>query len=235
MSFVIGKAVDWIIFGVGLILSLSFTYHTYSHLPIKDYRPYAIGKSIPDQMVIPQGQHGDIFETTFVYKNIETGEVKSFDQENYPWNDSNWEWVSTDNKLIERGYEPRVHDFVITDDNGYELQDDILAEEETVFLIVFSDVKHANSKSMPRVNSFAQAAEADGKYVYALTASLYDDVDQFRHENQVPITFYSADDTMLKTVIRSNPGIIMLKKGVVTGKWHFNDLPEYSELKNVFK
>ena len=235
MSFVVGKAVDWIIFGVGLILSLTFTYYTYSHLPIKDYRPYAIGKSIPDQMVIPPGMHGDIFETTFVYKNIETGEEKTFDQQNYPWDDSNWEWVSTDNQLVEKGYEPPVHDFVITDDDGYELQDDILAEEEYLFLIIFSDVNYANSKTMARVNSFAEAAEADGKFVYALTASLYDDVDQFRHENQVPITFYSADETMLKTVIRSNPGIVMLKKGDVIGKWHFNDLPDYSQLKKELK
>ena len=100
-----------------------------------------------------------------------------------------------------------------------------------MFLIIFSDVNYANTKTMSRVNSFAEAAEADGKYVYALTASLFDDVDQFRHENQVPITFYSADDTMLKTVIRSNPGIVMLKKGDVVGKWHFNDLPNYSQLK----
>lgn len=235
MSFVIGKAVDWIIFGIGIILSLTFTYYTYSHLPIKDYRPYAIGKSIPDQMVIPEGKHGDIFETTFVYKNMDTGEEKTFDQQNYPWNDSIWEWVSTDNKLVEKGYEPPVHDFVITDDDGYELQDDILVEEDYVFLIIFSDVKHANTNTMPKVTSFAEAAESDGKYVYALSASLDDDVNQFRHENQVPITFYSSDETMLKTVIRSNPGIVMLKKGIVIDKWHFNDLPDYSELKKELK
>ena len=71
--------------------------------------------------------------------------------------------------------------------------------------------------------------------MYALSASLDDDVNQFRHENQVPITFYSSDETMLKTVIRSNPGIVMLKKGIVIDKWHFNDLPDYSELKKELK
>jgi len=231
MSFVIGKAVDWIILGLGFILSMYFTYHTYNHLPIKDYRPYAIGKSIPDQMVIPPSEHADIFETTFVYKNKNTAEEKTFTQKNYPWNDPDWEWVSTNNELIEKGYEPPVHDFIITDVDGYELQDDILAEEDDVFLILFYDVTQANTNALPKVNAFAQAAEADGKYVYGLTSSLYDDLEAFRHDNQVPITFYSADETMLKTVVRANPGIVMLEKGVVVGKWHFNDLPEYAQLK----
>jgi uncharacterized membrane protein YphA (DoxX/SURF4 family) len=231
MSFVIGKAVDWIVLGFGFFLSLYFTDYTYNHLPIRDYRPYAIGKSIPDQMVIPPGEHADIFETTFVYRNISTGEEKNFTQQNYPWDDSNWEWVNTDNELIEKGYEPPVHDFVITDVDGYELQDDILVEENIVFLILFYDVTHSDTQYLQKVNAFAQAAEADGKYVYGLTASLYDELEEFRHDNQLAITFYSADETMLKTVIRSNPGIVMLKKGVVINKWHFNDLPEYSQLK----
>ncbi len=226
-----GRSSEWIIFGVAIVLSLSFSYHTYSHLPIKDYRPYAIGKSITDQMTIPEGMQGDIYETVFVYKNTDTGEEMTFDQSNYPWQDSTWVWVSTDNNLISKGYEPPVHDFVISDSDGYELQEDILAEEEAVILVILYDMQKSNVAAMEKINAFVKDADENGTYVYGLTASLYDEVEAFKHGNQVPVTFYSADETMLKTVIRSNPGIVIIKKGVVIGKWHYNDLPLFNELK----
>ena len=222
---------SWIILGLAMVLPLSFSYYTYSHLPIKDYRPYAIGKNIPDQMVVPEGVQENVYETNFVYRNTETGEEKSFNQTNYPWQDSTWQWLSTENVLIQKGYEPPIHDFVITDADGYELQEDILAEEGYVLLVVFYDIEKTNPSAMKKVNAFVNAAESDGIYVYGLTASNYDDVEDFKMENQVPITFYSADETMLKTTVRSNPGLILLKKGDVVGKWHYNDLPEYDELK----
>lgn len=225
-----GEATSWIILGIAFMLSLFFSYYTYSHLPIKDYRPYAIGKNITEQMTIPEGMHPDVYESSFVYKNTDTGEEKTFDQSNYPWKDSTWVWVSTDNILVSKGYEPPVHDFVITDADGYELQDDILAEKEAVILVIFYDIALASTKAMEKVNSFVNDAEEDGVYVYGLTASLYDEVEDFKLENQVPITFYGADETMLKTVVRSNPGILILKEGDVIAKWHYNDLPNYSEI-----
>lgn len=229
------NATSWIIVSLSALLSLAFSYHTYSHLPIKDYRPYAIGKNIAEQMVIPEGMQADIYETSFVYKNADTGEEKTFNQSNYPWQDSTWVWVSTDNVLVSKGYEPPVHDFVITDADGYELQEDILAEEEAVILVLCYDIQKANAPAMEKVNAFVNAAEADGVYVYGLTASLYDQVEDFRLENQVPITFYSADETMLKTVVRSNPGILIIKKGDVIAKWHYNDLPDYAEIQKTIK
>jgi hypothetical protein len=228
-----GRATSWIIAGLALLISLAFSFHTYSHLPIKDYRPYAVGKNIAEQMVVPEGMPTDVYETTFVYKNSETGEEKTFNQSNYPWQDSTWIWVSTDNVLVSKGYEPPVHDFVITDAEGYELQEDILAEESPVVLVICYDVEKADDEAMEKVNAFAEAAEADGLYVYGLTASLYDQVEDFRLRNQVPITFYSADETMLKTVVRSNPGVLILKEGDVIAKWHYNDLPTFNEIQNI--
>lgn len=223
------KATSYLSLGLAVILSLAFSFHTYSHLPIKDYRPYAVGKNIPEQMVIPEGEQADIYETSFVYKNSETDEVKTFNQSNYPWQDSTWVWVSTDNVLVSKGYEPPVHDFIISDADGYELQEDLLAEEGMIVLVVSYDIEKANGNAMADVIEFTQAAEENGAYVYGLTASLYDQVEDFRLKHQVPITYYSADETMLKTTVRSNPGIIVLRKGDVIGKWHYNDIPSFDE------
>jgi uncharacterized membrane protein YphA (DoxX/SURF4 family) len=224
-----GRATSWILASLSIFMALIFSYYTFSHLPIKDYRPYAVGKNIAEQREVPEGVQADVYATTFVYKNAETGEEKEFDQSNYPWNDSTWVWVSTDNVLVTKGYEPPVHDFVITDADGYELQEDILAEEEPVVLVICYDIEKANTSEIKKVNAFVNDAEANGLYVYGLSASLYDQIEDFKLENQVPVTFYSADETMLKTVIRSNPGVVVLKKGDVIAKWHYNDLPSYSE------
>ena len=82
-----------------MVLPLSFSYYTYSHLPIKDYRPYATGKNIPDQMIVPEGVQENVYETNFVYRNTLTGEEKSFNQTNYPWQDSTWQWLSSAKRL----------------------------------------------------------------------------------------------------------------------------------------
>jgi len=230
-KFTSGKTQSALILGISILLPVFFVFHTYSHLPIKDYRPYAVGKNIAEQMVVPEGVQENVYESILVYRNENTDEEKAFNQSNYPWQDSSWVWVSTENKLLIKGYEPPVHDFVISDADGYELQDDILAEEAYVLLVVFYDIEKANASAMKKVNKFVEDAENDGIYVYGLTASSYDQVEDFKLENQVPITFYSADETMLKTTVRSNPGIILLKKGTVVGKWHYNDLPEFLELK----
>jgi uncharacterized membrane protein YphA (DoxX/SURF4 family) len=228
-----GSMAEWLTVAMGAILSLIFSYYTYSHLPVKDYRPYAIGKSIPDQMVIPEGEHPDIFKTSFVYKNVNTGVEETFDQSNYPWNDSNWVWVSTDNILVEKGYEPPVHDFVISDADGYEIQDDILYSDAYVFLFICYDVTHTHTSRLSFINDFAKQAEENGNYIYGLTSSLYDQLEPWRHEHQLGIPFYTADETMLKTVIRANPGIVLLKHGVVLAKWHYNDLPTYAEVEKT--
>ena len=68
----------------------------------------------------------------------------------------------------------------------------------------------------------------------ALSASGLDDLKTFKEKNNVKFDFYFTDETTLKTIVRSNPGLVLLNKGTVVGKWHLNDLPDYEEIKNHF-
>lgn len=225
-----GVKAEWIAGGVATLASVLFVHHTYAHLPVKDFRPYAVGKSIPEGMKIPEGEQGDVFESRLSYRNVGTGEVKQFTTQDYPWQDTlNWKWVSTDNTLIKKGYVPPIHDFQLLDVDGVDVTQDIVSETQPVLLVVIKNVKDADTGCLPAINELATKAFTAGWYAYVLTASGYPDIQAFKHEHQVPIDFLQCDETTLKTMVRSNPGVMLLKEGVVKGMWHCNDVPAFSE------
>jgi hypothetical protein len=91
-------------------------------------------------------------------------------------------------------------------------------------------------KKKNKIKAVAEAAEKDNKYAFILTGSLMSDVKNYEEKHNAHFEIYNTDATPLKTIMRSNPGLLILKKGVIIGKYHFNDLPNYETLKkNVLK
>lgn len=233
--FVAGVKGEWATAGLVSVLSAVFMWWCLNHLPMKDYRPFAVGKSIPEGMVVPPGEKPDVYETVLTYKNMKTGEVKDFSSANYPWQDSTWVWQATENKLVQEGYHPPIHDFVLTDKDGVDVTEGILAEPGPVVLVVSKDITEASAACQPAINALADAAFKNGWYVYGVTASGYEQIEEFRHTHQNPFDYLRCDGTVLKTVIRSNPGIVLLQQGTVRGQWHCNDVPTLEEAKAVVK
>ena len=220
---------EWYIASAITVFSFAFTYYCYAHLPVKDYRPYAIGKSITEQMKIPEGAQQPVYENTLVYKNLKSGEVKEFSQSSYPWDDTTWVWQETKNKLIKKGFEPKIHDFKISDFDGNDYTDDFLNDPEYIFLWVSYDLSKTDKEAHLKFNSFADQCFKNGASVIGLTASPYSTTEDFRHEVQSMFDYYSMDATTLKTMIRSNPGLMLIKKGEVINNWHHNDLPDFKD------
>jgi uncharacterized membrane protein YphA (DoxX/SURF4 family) len=219
-----------------LLLTSYFTYYTYSYLPVKDYRPYAIGKSIPDQMKLPEGAQPDIYENKFFYKNLSTGEIEEFSEGSYPWNDDNYEFHDRKTTLVKKGDEAPIKDFVISDSYGGDVTDDILYGEGYYFLVIAYDLDKTSDDGQNKMYELAVKAMNDGHEFIGVTASGESLVNKLTERLDLYFTYYSADETMLKTIVRSNPGLIILKEGKVVGKWHFNTLPEYEEIKtNILK
>ncbi|PCJ24593.1 MAG: hypothetical protein COA97_09435 [Flavobacteriales bacterium] len=216
------------------LISLVFIYYTLNHLPIRDYRPYAVGKSIPEQMVLPEGAILDVYENIFYYKNKTTGVVEEFTESTYPWDDDNYEFSDRETKLISAGDKAAIADFTITADDGNDYAQDYFNEEGYIFMLVAYDINRTNDASIKKINTFVDQCNADGNYFIGLTSSLYNDVEDFRHKNQTMFDFYTCDDITLKTIIRANPGIILMKKGKILGKWNSNYLPDYKEIKNDY-
>ena len=226
-SFLPSKGGVFVSYGAGVI-SLLISMWAYMHLPIIDFRAYKIGNNIVEKMNdgIP-----DVIETTLVYTNKLTGEDKKFSMKEIP-QDTNWVWKDTDNKIIIEGRLPSIHDFVLTDDDGNEMTDLIISNPNAVLLVIVQDVSNSNKGSFDKINKLVSTAKEHEIEIRGITSSSYEGLDPFRHEVQASFGFLYADATVLKTMIRSNPGLMLLKDGVILGKWHYNDVPSFEEISN---
>lgn len=232
--FLFNRYLKWIPILLVAIASLILIYYTLNHLPIRDYRAYAVGKSIPEQMKLPEGAVPDVYENIFYYKNKTTGKVEEFTESNYPWDDDNYEFHDRETKLISAGDKAAITDFTISAEDGNDYAQDYFNEEGFIFMFVFYDITKAEVGAIEKINTFVSAAGNDASYSIGLTASLYADVEKFKHDNQLALDFYTCDAITLKTVVRANPGVVLMKKGVILGKWNANDLPDYEELKKEY-
>ncbi len=209
-------------------LILGMEIHSYRHLPLMDFRPYSVGTRIRDKMVIPEGAPRDEFETILYYEK--NGKVKEFTEENYPWNDTTWKYVDTRNRIISEGYEPPIHDFTIVDGSGYDHVGDILSDPGYSFLLVSARLGEADRDALVLSDELASWCIASGYAFYCLTASTDAELERVREDLDLGFGIYTTDEITLKTIIRSNPGLLLLKEGTILGKWHFRDLPAPREL-----
>ena len=220
---------------VTFVAYFGVVYHSYNHLPIFDFRPYKVGVNIPDAMTVPEGAPQDEYENIFYYKNKKTGEVEKFDEENYPWQDTvNWEFQDMESNLIQEGYEPPIHDFRIETTDGENIIDFFTYDENYVFMLVAYDLHKSSTKSQGEINTLADWAMQQGYSFICLTSTLPDESMAFAQANGAPYEFFNCDEITLKTMIRSNPGLIVIKDGTILGKWHYNDIPTPEEFQEEF-
>lgn len=219
-----GPTYEWVIVAAYTLAGILIFVFNINHLPVIDFRPYHVGADIKAGMVIPEGAPVSVYETTFLYKK--NGEVKEFTDKNYPWNDSTWVWVETKQKLVKQGYEAPIHDFSVTDENGMDLTDSVLNYKGYTFLLISTDLRTADKDGILKASQIAEEAKKNGHSFYCLTASPLDFAASYKKAYNLKFSFYTTDKTTLKTIIRSNPGLVLLKEGVVIGQWHYNDFPE---------
>jgi len=232
-----GVKAEWITALWVTLLTIGFIYYCYAHLPLKDYRAYAVGKSIPEQM---KAAKAPTLEVYGIYKDKATNEEQEFMLQpriEYPWQDSIWmsnhEFVRQRKVVLDPGTPSQVQDFRLTDKDGVDITDDVLAEPTPVLLVVVKTIGEASTGCLPKIKELTDAAYSNGWYVYGATATGSDETEAFRHEHQLAFDFVTCDEITLKTMIRSNPGVVLLKEGRVMGQWHCNDVPTLEEAKKA--
>ncbi len=234
---------EWILAATFAFITYAFAFYTYRHLPIKDYRPYAEGKDINDQMkdASELGLEPTIYATIYKLKNSETGEERTMNSKEYLdegiWKDKNWKitYSSPEPIVIQWGYEPPIATFTMMNDEGSDIGDELINDENYSFMVVMYDIgKTREGKVIEKVRKLHQQAETAGYDFYAVTASEYDVYETFRHDHQLTFPFYTADGIFLKTIIRANPGVLLLKNGTVVKKWHGLQLPAFEQIEKEY-
>lgn len=214
------------------ILCLSI--YCYRHLPVLDFRPYAVGKNITEGMRLPEGAEPDQYEVTLKYKNKQTGEIRSFTEDNYPWQDTlNWEYESSSERLVKKGYITPIHDLVIEHPTLGNITEEILEDDNHTILAVAYNLNQSDTQYQPAINRLAEYAREKGIRFYGLTSSSERDIEAYKKRNHVPYEFCTADEIQLKTMIRSNPGVIILREGTILDKWAGKDVPDVKELQDT--
>ena len=213
---------------------LCLSVYCYRHLPVLDFRPYAVGKNITEGMRLPEGTEPDQYEVTLKYKNKQTGEVQSFTEENYPWQDTlNWEYESSSERLVKKGYITPIHDLVIEHPTLGNITEEILEDDNHTILAVAYNLTQSDVQYQPAINRLAEYAQEKGIRFYGLTSSSERDIETYKKRYHVPYEFCTADEIQLKTMIRSKPGVIILREGTILDKWAGKDVPDVKELQDT--
>ena len=210
-----------LIIGTSLLVCFYITYFVLNHLPILDFRAYKIGDNIIENMRVPEDAPKDIYEYEWLFS--EGDEIKKYiTNGEYP--NAKGDFLTVETKLIQKGYEPSIYDFSI-EVNGNNLTDEILSEEKLLIYISYN-LEKFSSKAIENMKFSAEKAKNNGFKIIGLTASSVEDRNIFIKTNNLSFEFYTCDETALKTVVRSNPGAIVLKAGNVVDKKHYKDFSD---------
>lgn len=220
---------EWIATVFGSVAAVMLSLYCIIHLPLIDFRAYRTGTNIPDNMVIPEGAPVDEYETILIYEK--NGMPKEFTTTDYPWDDSTWTWIDTQHKLVKKGYTPPIYDFSITMSDGTDITEDVLANPDYTLMYIAPELDRANEKGLELANEIARRCAVLDIHFIFLTSSPDNLIESIGSKYYPEYEFHTADETTLKTIIRANPGILLLHNGTIAGKWNFRDIPDLNEIK----
>ena len=220
--------IDYI--GITLLLSgfILFSVYQYRHLPWIDFLGWKKGTDL-----VPDNPGKEKIYLT--YRNKITGETKEYLSPDYPWNDSifvaDWEFV---NQRVDDSGVIKGHSLKIFDMAGNDFTEQFINNPGYQFLVTSSNLEEASGKGFEKINTLFEDANREGISLVVLTGSLDDEIQAFRTKLDPELEFYNADDIELKIMVRANPGLILLRDGIVMGKWHWRDIPGFSKLQMEF-
>jgi uncharacterized membrane protein YphA (DoxX/SURF4 family) len=221
---------------VSTVIALGIGFYTYNFMPVIDFLPYKVGANILDEMKTPPGAIPDQFEITYHLKNKKTGATKVMNDKDYLksniWKDNNWEIVGDpESVLIKKGFTPKIQDLAIKDAQGNDYTKELLSNPFYNIVIVAYDLYQTDIEAMGRLNALSMSlAQNFNTRTVLLTANSAKDADAFIKANHLVGEVFYADGVPLKTMVRANPGIFLLKNGTIIDKWDSHSVPKYDDL-----
>jgi len=222
------------------LVAIGFGIFTYNVLPIVDFLPYKVGVHIPSQMIIPPGEMPDEYEIMYHLVNKKTKAEKDMSDKVYLkteiWKDNNWEIVGEPiQRLVKKGYEPKIKDLKITDASGTDYTKELIENPYYNLVFVAYDLKNTNQAAIGKLNALAiNATQQFNIRTVLLTANSAQDAEAFIKKNNLFSEVFYADAVPLKSMVRANPGVLLLKNGVVVNKWHHHNVPTFDQLSRKY-
>ena len=222
MPLLVSRSTRWIVINYTFLFSIVMSAWSLWYLPQFDFRPYHIGANIAKGMEIPKGAKQPKFDTTFILEK--NGERKEFTIDNYP--DSTWTFIDSKTVQTEEGYVPPIHDFSIEDTRkGEDITQEVLNDKGYTFLLISPILEKADDSNFGNIDQIYEYAQDHGYRFICLTASGEKAIAKWQDITGAEYPFYTTDATTLKTMIRSNPGLMLIKGGTIIRKWSHNELP----------
>jgi uncharacterized membrane protein YphA (DoxX/SURF4 family) len=242
-SRVSGPGKEWAMAAGVLLVCLAFQFQTYRYLPLKDYTAYAPGKSIPEQMKTAQelGLQPPVYAVEYTFRNKSTGQdtiVLSSDWMKVyhtPWFQQTYEQVSFEGEEVEiqEGYTPPIQDLQFIDAAGEDVTRQVLTAPGYLLVHVSQDVAAAGDRGKEQLQALETFARDSGWRMLGVSNLSAEENAAWAQRLGVSYPMYSCDQTELKILVRSNPGLLLLHEGVVVDKWSGHDLPEPEDLKEL--
>jgi uncharacterized membrane protein YphA (DoxX/SURF4 family) len=208
--------------GISLVLCGIMGYWVLNHLPIIDFRPFKVGNNIQKGMEIPEGAPQSVVEMVFIYKV--NGVDTEFTEKDLMKIPAGATFVDRKDKILVEGYVPPIHDFTM-EKEGSDYKEELLVEPKLVLFVAY-DLVLANKEGMLLLKNIQKEAEAKGYKVIGMTGATQEQIEITKKEYGFTFDFYFCDAIALKTIERANPSIVILEKGTVKQKVHYNDIED---------
>lgn len=218
------KAIVHIGLFTAFLVSTFFTIYTYMFLPVKDFLPYKIGNNIYELTLTPENAEKDIIEMNFIYEK--GGKEFEFDMNHLPSEEDGYTYVDRKDKLIKKGYHPPIHDFKIYDSTGVEFTEKFFTDKGYKLVLVQTKLDEGRTSQEKAIQATVDhfVSLKKGNF-WALSSSSTDEIKAYKNQHNLNYFHYNMDAIPLKSMVRSNPGLILLKDNVVVKKWSCYNLP----------
>lgn len=227
------KGIEGIALFVSTLVVTAFTFYTYMFLPQIDFLPYKVGNDILKFMEIPEGAPKDSVQLVFIYEK--DGQQLEISMEDIAKVDDTYKFIDRKDKLIKKGFVPAIHDFKIYDINGVEVTNDLLLDANYKLVITQRDI-YKSRKIESQMRALAENWNKSVKAkIWGLTSTSLDEVEIYRHENQLPFQYYTMDGTPIKSMVRSSPGVMLMKGSTVIKKWSSYNFPSFETVQKYMK
>ncbi|OFX74753.1 MAG: hypothetical protein A2X12_03315 [Bacteroidetes bacterium GWE2_29_8] len=227
---IFGIKTEWGIICSSILLMLCIDLWGLLYEPIIDFRPWKVNSDIKQKLIGTPAESKFFIE----YKNPQTGEVKKYLSTEIPYNDSNWvnqnwQFVKTTEEVTKSAIPPKILKFAIIDNNGDDYMDEFINYKGASLWIISYDLKEANLHALNKIDKIVKEAKTENINVIGITGTSNNEISEILNNREYSFNFYSSDDIVLKTVLRSNPGVMLINNGVIIQKWAHRCFPENFE------